>query len=111
MGQVRVKKVDWDKLDPKAQEARKAIINGTFLNQPALDESTQEYVWDDWRVTDDHTFIIEECKKLRPTKSDTEVTLLDLMDEKLYSRKHGDVKVPVTVTEEQVSPELILRPR
>lgn len=114
MGQVRVKKVDWDKLDPKAQEARKAVINGTFLNHPVLDESTQEYVWDDWRITEDHDFILEECKKLKPTKSDREVALLELMDEKVFARKQArerEPRLPVTVTEEQVSPELTPRPR
>lgn len=114
MGQLRVAKAVWDKLDPKAQEARKAVVNGVFLNQPVLDELTNEYVWDDHRLTEDHEFILEECKKLKPTKSDREVALLELMDEKVFARKQArerEPRLPVTVTEEQVSPELTPRPR
>lgn len=111
MGQLRVAKDVWDKLDPKAQEVRKAVVNGVFLNQPVLDELTNEYVWDDHRLTEDHDFIMEECKKLKPTRDDTEVILLELMDEKVLARKRArEPRLPVTVTEEQVSPELTPRP-
>ena len=112
MGQVRVAKAVWDKLPLKAQEARKTVENFTFLNEPVLDESTQEYVWDDHRITEAHSFIIEECRKLKPTKDDTEVSLRALMEEKLYVRKAPKERVgvelpdPVIVTEEQVSPTL-----
>lgn len=112
MGQVRVAKDVWDKLPLKAQEARKAVENFTFLNEPVLDESTQEYVWDDHRITEAHSFIIEECRKLKPTKDDTDVGLRVLMEEKLYARKAPKERVgmelpdPVIVTEEQVSPSL-----
>ena len=112
MGQVRVAKDIWDSLPLKAQEARKAVANYVFLNEPVLDEVTQEYVWDDHRITEAHSFILEECRKLKPTKDDTEVSLRVLMEEKLYTRKISKERVgmelpdPVIVTEEQVSPTL-----
>lgn len=112
MGQVRVAKAVWDSLPLKAQEARKAVENFTFLNEPVLDEVTQEYVWDDHRITEAHSFILEECRKLVPTKDDTDVSLRVLMEEKLYTRKISKERVgielpdPVIVTEEQVSPSL-----
>ena len=112
MGQVRVAKDVWDSLPLKAQEARKAVENFTFLNEPVLDEVTQEYVWDDHKITEEHTFILEECRKLVPTKDDTDVSLRVFMEEKLYARKISKERVgmelpdPVIVTEEQVSPSL-----
>lgn len=116
MSQIRVSKDVWDKLPEKAKEARKAVANFVFLNEPVLDETTQEYVWDDHRITDEHMFILEECRKLKPTKDDTDVSLRELMDEKLYNRKLAQDRVdvelpePVKVTEEQVSPVLTPRP-
>lgn len=111
MGQVRVAKDVWDKLDDRAKEACKSVVNGVFLNEPALDEATNEYVWDDHRIIDDHTFIIDECKKLKPKKADTDVGLRDLMDEKVRARvkiisPEINMDSPVIVTEEQVSPPL-----
>ena len=110
MGQIRVKKDLWDKLDRKAIEMRKVPFNGTFLNEPVLDEATQEYVWDDHRITSEHEFIRDECLAVKPLVSDTEVTLFSKMEQKLYERIHVKVEEPVKVTEEQVSPELTLRP-
>ena len=111
MGQIRVKKSLWDKLDRKAIEMRKVPYNGTFLNEPVLDEVTQEYVWDDHRITSEHEFIKDECLAEKPKVSDTDVTLFSKMEQKLYERIHVKVEEPVKVTEEQVSPELTLRPR
>ena len=111
MGQIRVKKALWDKLDRKAIEMRKVPYNGTFLNEPVLDEVTQEYVWDDHRITSEHEFIKDECLAEKPKVSDTDVTLFSKMEQKLYERIHVKVEEPVKVTEEQVSPELTLRPR
>lgn len=110
MGQIRVAKATWDKLDRKAQEMRKVPFNGTFLNEPVFDEATQEYVWDDHRITSEHAFIKDECLTIKPQVSDTEVTLFSKLEQKLYERAHPKVVEPVKVTEEQVSPELILRP-
>ncbi len=110
MGQIRVKKDLWDKLDRKAIEMRKVTYNGTFLNEPVLDEATQEYVWDDHRITSEHEFIKDECLAEKPKVSDTDVTLFSKMEQKLYARIRRKVEEPVKVTEEQVSPELTLRP-
>lgn len=111
MGQIRVKKDLWDKLDRKAIEMRKVLYNGTFLNEPVLDEVTQEYVWDDHRITSEHEFIKDECLAEKPKVSDTDVTLFSKMEQKLYERIHRKVEEPVKVTEEQVSPVLTPRPR
>lgn len=110
MGQIRVKKDLWDKLDRKAIEMRKVPFNGTFLNEPALDEVTQEYVWDDHRITSEHAFIKDECLAEKPKAGDTEVTLFSKLEQKLYERNHPKVVEPVKVTEEQVSPVLTPRP-
>lgn len=112
MGQIRVKKSLWDKLDRKTQEMRKVPHNGTFLNEPVLDEVTQEYVWDDHRIISEHEFIKDECLAIKPKVSDTEVTLFSKMEQKLYERiRQPRANELVKVTEEQVSPELTLRPR
>lgn len=111
MGQIRVKKDLWDKLDRKSQAMRMVPHNGTFLNEPVLDEATQEYVWDDHRITSEHEFIKDECLAEKPKVSDTDVTLFSKMEQKLYERVHVKVDSPVKVTEEQVSPVLTPRPR
>lgn len=110
MGQIRVKKDLWDALGRRAKAMRMVPYNGTFLNEPVLDEATQEYVWDDHRIIPEHEFIKDECLAVKPEVSDTEVTLFSKMEQKLYERVHPKVEEPVKVTEEQVSPELTLRP-
>lgn len=92
MGQIRVPKDVWEKLDEKAKEARKVVENGVFLNEPVLDETTQEYVWDDHRLTEDHDFIMEEVKKLKPVKADTREKLIEKLEEKVYLAKAERIK-------------------
>lgn len=92
MGQIRVAKDVYEKLDDKAKESRKIWANNTFLNEPAFDEATQEYVWDDPRINDEHSFVMEECKALKPKKADKEEDLRVAIEEKLRTRKVGELK-------------------
>lgn len=108
MGQLRVAKDEWDKLDDRVKEARKMRFNDVFLNDPALDETTNEYLWDDPRLTEDHTFVLEECRKDKPTKSEKADKVLERISQRVEGRKGS--REPVRVTEEMVNQPLELRP-
>lgn len=103
MGQIRVAKDVWDKLDGKAKEGRKIVFNNVFLNEPVLIDD--EYVWDDYRITSEHTDVLEECKKYKPTKNEKLEDIRDKIQEKVRVKREL-----VQVTEEMVNQPLELRP-
>ncbi len=87
MGQLRVARTIWDALDEKAKSARTVVENNTFLAIPVLDEETDEYVWDDHRLTSEHETILEDVKKLRPAKASKVEDLIADLETKVYNIK------------------------